>query len=282
MATPGQTADDAARHPHGTAAEDPAAWDPVRYLRFAGERARPFAELVARVGAEEPSTVVDLGCGEGSLTASLARRWPGARVTGVDSSPEMLAAAATEARPGQVEFTLGDVREWSPQGPMDVLVSNAVLHWVPDHDRLLTRWAGWLAPGGWLAVQVPGNFRAPTHALLADLCRSPRWADRLAGAAPRADAVLDPAGYLDVLTGAGLAADAWETTYLHVLTGADPVLAWVRSTVLRPVLALLPEDDASQFTAEYAAALRQAYPVRSDGTAVLPFRRVFAVGTRPS
>jgi trans-aconitate 2-methyltransferase len=282
VTTPGQTADDAARHPHGTAAEDPAAWDPVRYLRFAGERARPFAELVARVGAEEPSTVVDLGCGEGSLTASLARRWPGARVTGVDSSPEMLAAAATEARPGQVEFTLGDVREWSPQGPMDVLVSNAVLHWVPDHDRLLTRWAGWLAPGGWLAVQVPGNFRAPTHALLADLCRSPRWADRLAGAAPRADAVLDPAGYLDVLTGAGLAADAWETTYLHVLTGADPVLAWVRSTVLRPVLALLPEDDASQFTAEYAAALRQAYPVRSDGTTVLPFRRVFAVGTRPS
>jgi trans-aconitate 2-methyltransferase len=282
VTTPGQTADDAARHPHGTAAEDPAAWDPVRYLRFAGERARPFAELVARVGAEEPSTVVDLGCGEGSLTASLARRWPGARVTGVDSSPEMLAAAATEARPGQVEFTLGDVREWSPQGPMDVLVSNAVLHWVADHDRLLTRWAGWLAPGGWLAVQVPGNFRAPTHALLADLCRSPRWADRLAGAAPRADAVLDPAGYLDVLTGAGLAADAWETTYLHVLTGADPVLAWVRSTVLRPVLALLPEDDASQFTAEYAAALRQAYPVRSDGTTVLPFRRVFAVGTRPS
>ena len=282
MTTPGQTADDAARHPHGTAAEDPAAWDPVRYLRFAGERARPFAELVARVGAEEPSTVVDLGCGEGSLTASLARRWPGARVTGVDSSPEMLAAAATEARPGQVEFTLGDVREWSPQGPMDVLVSNAVLHWVADHDRLLTRWAGWLAPGGWLAVQVPGNFRAPTHALLADLCRSPRWADRLAGAAPRADAVLDPAGYLDVLTGAGLAADAWETTYLHVLTGADPVLAWVRSTVLRPVLALLPEDDASQFTAEYAAALRQAFPVRSDGTTVLPFRRVFAVGTRPS
>jgi trans-aconitate 2-methyltransferase len=254
----------------------------VRYLRFAGERARPFAELVARVGAEEPSTVVDLGCGEGSLTASLARRWPGARVTGVDSSPEMLAAAATEARPGQVEFTLGDVREWSPQGPMDVLVSNAVLHWVPDHDRLLTRWAGWLAPGGWLAVQVPGNFRAPTHALLADLCRSPRWADRLAGAAPRADAVLDPAGYLDVLTGAGLATDAWETTYLHVLTGADPVLSWVRSTVLRPVLALLPEDDASQFTAEYAAALRQAFPVRSDGTTVLPFRRVFAVGTRPS
>jgi trans-aconitate 2-methyltransferase len=254
----------------------------VRYLRFAGERARPFVELVARVGAEAPATVVDLGCGEGSLTASLAQRWPGARVTGVDSSPEMLAAAAAVAVPGRVEFALGDVREWSPPEPLDVVVSNAVLHWVPDHDRLLARWAGVLRPGGWVAVQVPGNFRAPTHALLAGLCRSPRWAGRLADAAPRADAVLEPGGYLDVLTRAGLAADAWETTYLHVLTGADPVLAWVRSTVLRPVLALLPEDDAARFTAEYAAALREAYPARPDGTTVLPFRRVFAVGHRPS
>jgi trans-aconitate 2-methyltransferase len=268
--------------PEDSATTDAGAWDPVRYLRFAGERARPFAELVARIGAESPSTVVDLGCGEGSLTASLGRRWPHAQVTGIDSSPEMLAAAAAVAAPGRVEFALGDVREWSPPGPLDVVVSNAVLHWVPGHDRLLTRWAGWLRPGGWLAVQVPGNFRAPTHALLADLCRSPRWADRLGGAAPPADAVLEPAGYLDVLTAAGLTTDAWETTYLHVLTGEDPVLAWVRSTVLRPVLALLPEDDASRFSAEYAAALRLAYPARSDGSTVLPFRRVFAVGTRPS
>jgi trans-aconitate 2-methyltransferase len=282
MTTPGQTADDRATGPRGTAAAESAAWDPVRYLRFAGERARPFAELVARVGAEAPSAVLDLGCGEGSLTASLGRRWPHARVTGIDSSPEMLAAAAAVAAPGQVEFVLGDVREWAPAEPVDVVVSNAVLHWVPGHDRLLTRWAGWLRPGGWLAVQVPGNFRAPTHALLADLCRSPRWADRLAGAAPPADAVLEPLGYLGVLTAAGLAGDVWETTYLHVLTGADPVLAWVRSTVLRPVLALLPADDAARFTAEYADALREAYPPRPDGTTVLPFRRVFAVGHRPA
>jgi trans-aconitate 2-methyltransferase len=277
VTTPEQTADDAAGRGGTTAA-----WDPVRYLRFAGERARPFAELVARVGAEAPATVVDLGCGEGSLTASLAQRWPGARVTGVDSSPEMLAAAAAEARPGRLDFVLGDVSDWSPTGPVDVVVSNAVLHWVPGHSRLLTRWAGWLPPGGWLAVQVPGNFRAPTHALLADLCRSPRWADRLADAAPRADAVLDPAGYLDILTAAGLQADAWETTYLHVLTGPDPVLAWVRSTVLRPVLAQLTGDDVTRFTEQYAAALREAYPPRPDGTTVLPFRRVFAVGTRAS
>ena len=255
-----------------------AAWDPAGYLRFGDERARPFTDLIARVGASEPRTVVDLGCGEGALTASLAQRWPGARVTGVDSSPQMLAAAAAHAVPGRVTFTRGDAQGWQPAEPVDVLVTNAVLHWVPGHADLLRRWAGQLAPGGWLALQVPGNWRAPTHALLAGLCRSPRWAGLVGDAAPTEDAVLDPAGYLDVLSGAGLATDAWETTYLHVLHGDDPVLGWVRSTVLRPVLARLGEDDAAELTAEYAAALRAAYPRRPDGTTLLPFRRVFAVG----
>jgi trans-aconitate 2-methyltransferase len=266
--------------PAGTASA--AAWDPARYLRFAGERARPFVDLVARVDAEAPRTVVDLGCGEGALTASLAQRWPEASVTGVDSSATMLAAAGAHAVPGRVDFAAGDVRDWEPAGPVDVLVSNAVLHWVPGHERIMARWAGWLTPGGQLAVQVPGNFRAPTHALLRELCRSPRWSAQLAAAAPDPDAVLAPAGYYDVLTGAGLTADVWETTYLHVLTGVDPVLAWVRTTVLRPVLALLGEDDAAELTAAYAAALNEAYPQRPDGTTLLPFRRVFAVGSRPS
>ncbi len=253
------------------------AWDPVGYLRFAGERARPFVDLVGRLDATAPTTVVDLGCGEGSTTALLADRWPAARVVGVDSSATMLAAAPVRAN---LEFRLGDVREWRPDGPVDVLVSNAVLHWVPDHERLLARWAGDLSPGGALAVQVPGNFRAPTHALLAELCRSPRWAARLADQAPSPAAVLEPAGYLDVLTASGLDADVWETTYLHVLSGPDPVLGWVRSTVLRPVLARLDADAAAAFTAAYAAGLRDAYPRRPDGSTVLPFRRVFAVGSR--
>ena len=263
--------------------ERPAAvWDPATYLRYAGERARPFAELVSRIDADAPAEVVDLGCGEGTPTASLLARWPAARVTGVDSSPEMLAAAARVAVPGRVEFVQGDVRTWEPEGAVDVVLSNAVLHWLPGHPALMTRWAGRLAPGGWLAVQVPGNFRAPTHRLLAELCGSPRWAGRLADTAPRTDAVLEPAGYLDVLTAAGLSADVWETTYLHVLRGEDPVLDWVRGSVLRPVLAALPDADASALTAEYAAALREAYPRRDDGTTVLPFRRIFAVGSAPS
>jgi trans-aconitate 2-methyltransferase len=253
------------------------AWDPATYLRFAGERARPFLDLVSRVDVTAPGTVVDLGCGDGSTTALLADRWPAARVTGIDSSAEMLAAAPRRPR---LEFRLGDVRGWQPHEPVDVLVCNAVLHWVPGHDRLLARWAQQLAPGGVLAVQVPGNVGAPSHALLAGLCRSPAWAERLADVAPSPSAVLEPTGYLDVLTGAGLTADVWETTYLHVLSGEDPVLSWVRSTVLRPVLARLDDPAAAAFTSEYAAALRTAYPRRPDGSTLLPFRRVFAVGAR--
>ena len=176
--------------------------------------------------------MVDLGCGEGTATASLAARWPGARVTGVDSSAEMLAAAAQVAVPGRLEFVAGDVRDLGARRPgRRRRQQRGAALGARARRRCSPAGPAWLAPGGWLAVQVPGNFRAPTHALLAELCRSPRWADRLADAAPRPDAVLEPAGYLDVLTAAGLAADVWETTYLHVLTGADPVLGWVRSTV---------------------------------------------------
>jgi trans-aconitate 2-methyltransferase len=257
-----------------------AAWDPTTYLRYAGERARPFADLLARVRHEAPSVVVDLGCGEGALTASLAHRWPAARVIGVDSSAEMLAAAHAHAVPERVSFELGDLRDWRATRPVDVLVSNAAMHWVPGHADLLRRWAAELAPGGELAVQVPGNFRAPTHTLLTEICRSPRWSARVAAIAPRPDAVLEPVGYLDVLTDAGLDADVWETTYLHVLRGADPVLGWVRGTVLRPVLAELDAGEAEELTTAYAAALRSAYPERPDGTTVLPFRRIFVVGRR--
>jgi trans-aconitate 2-methyltransferase len=244
-------------------------WDPVAYLRFADERSRPFADLLGRVGAVDPTVVVDLGCGNGSVTATLHRRWPRAQVTGVDDSVSMLAAAAEHAVPGRLDFVRADVREWQPAGQVDVLVSNAVLHWVPEHPALLARWGAALPVGGWLAMQVPGNHRAPTHALLTALCRSPRWASLLADAAPDPDAVLTPAGYLDVLTGAGLARE-------------DPVLRWVAGTVLRPVLARLSDENADAVTAEYAAALRAAYPRRADGTTVLPFRRVFAVGHRAS
>ena len=220
-------------------------WDPSQYLRYAGERARPFFDLLARVGADDPSYVADLGCGPGNLTAVLADRWPGAEVVGVDNSPEMIDAAGTEARNrsrDRLSFTLADIRDWRPDRKADVLVSNAVLQWVPGH---------------------------------LDLVRSARWAPLLGGVALNRQA-RGPAEYLDLLARACCSVDAWETTYLHVLPGQDPVVEWYRGTGLRPVLAALDHGQAEGFIAEYRERVAEAYPAAPYGT-VLPFRRVFVV-----
>jgi len=250
-------------------------WDPQQYGHFAGERARPFLDLVGRIGAASPRRVVDLGCGTGELTALLAERWPGAEVEGIDSSADMIAAATPHPR---VSLRVCGVESWTAPADADVIVSNATLHWVPSHRELLSRWAAGLPPGGWLAFQVPGNFGSPSHTLLRSLAESPAWRSSVAGVL-RHDAVGTPADYAELLLAAGLSVDVWETTYVHVLTGADPVLEWIRGTALRPVLAALPADAATAFEAELAEQLRAAYPATASGT-LFPFRRIFAVGHR--
>jgi trans-aconitate 2-methyltransferase len=254
-------------------------WDPGEYRRFGSERSRPFFELVGRVGAESPEVVVDLGCGPGTLTAALARRWPHAEVSGIDSSAEMIQAAQAlpEAGP-RLSFALGDLRDWRPDGAVDVIISNAVLQWVPDHLDVVARWAGFLPAGGWLAFQVPGNFDQPSHLALRELADSDRWRPRLAGVQLNRQSA-DPLEYLDLLARADFEVDAWETTYLHVLHGEDPVVGWYQGTGLRPVLAALPPDQAADFLADYRARMTEAYPAAGYGT-VFPFRRVFAVAVR--
>ncbi len=252
-------------------------WDPSQYLRFSAHRSRPFFELLARVGAEKPSRVVDLGCGPGTLTTTLAERWPEARVVGVDSSAEMVRAAAERAVPGRLEFVQDDMRSYAPETPVDVLVSNAALHWLPEHLELLPKLAGFLAPGGWLAFQVPANFAEPSHGELAALAGSERWRDKLRNL--ERPASHNAEDYLDALARAGLGVDVWETRYMQLLTGDDPVLEWMKGTALRPVLSRLDESEQAAFIEEYAERLRRAYPAQSYGT-LLPYRRVFAVAQR--
>jgi len=253
-------------------------WDPGQYLRFCDQRSRPFSELTAQIRAEHPGLVVDLGCGPGQLTAELARRWPEAEVRGLDSSAEMIEAAGRLDAGPRLGFSLGDLRDWRPEGPVDVIVSNAVLQWVPGHEALLPGWARALSPGGWLAFQVPANFGAPSHVLMREVAESDRWRPLLAGVTLNRQSA-DPAAYVDLLSRAGCVVNAWETTYLHVLPGQDPVLEWCKGSGLRPVLAALAPDQAAEFLAEYGARLREAYPPRPYGT-VLPFRRVFVVAQR--
>jgi trans-aconitate 2-methyltransferase len=255
-------------------------WDPAKYVQFGDYRDRPFFDLTGRVHADRPARVVDLGCGPGNLTATLAERWPDAEVVGLDASADMLAKSAHHARGyPSLRFEQADISHWTPPAGTDVVVSNAALQWVPGHQELMRSWLAALPSGAWFALQVPGNFNAPSHALMRDLAASKRWAPELGGVLRGGESVGEPADYLDILLDAGCAADAWETTYQQVLPGPDAVLEWVRGTALLPVLNALSPEDGAQFEAEYAASLRRAYPQGRHGT-VFPFRRIFAVGRK--
>ncbi|HYB36484.1 MAG TPA: trans-aconitate 2-methyltransferase [Mycobacterium sp.] len=249
-------------------------WDPDIYLAFADQRARPFYDVLSCVGAERPRRVVDLGCGPGNLTLQLARRWPDAVIEALDSSPEMVAAA----RERGLDATLGDLRDWRPRGDTDVVLSNAAVQWVPEHAELMVRWADQLAAGAWIAVQMPGNFEMPSHAAVRAVARREPFVKNLRDMPFRVGAVIHtPAHYAELLIDAGCTVDAWETTYLHQLTGEHAVLDWMTGTALLPVRERLNEQEWQQFRQELIPLLADAYPTRPDGTTFFPFRRVFVV-----
>jgi trans-aconitate 2-methyltransferase len=253
-------------------------WDPDQYLRFERQRALPFRHLVAAVDHLEASTIIDLGCGPGGLTATLLDHWPEARIKGIDTSEEMIENARRLTVAGHLDFEIGDVLTWRVSEPVDLMLANACFHWIDDHRRLFDHLLPQLADLGVLAFQIPANHTEPSHTILGDICSSPRWCHRLDGL-PRTGA-REPQWYLDELGSRDINVEAWQTTYIHVLEGEDAVLEWVRGTTLRTVLERLPEEAHEDFLDEYGARLRAAYPAR-DGKTVFPFKRIFVVATKP-
>lgn len=250
------------------------AWDPAQYLKFADHRLRPAVDLLNRIDVADPGEVCDLGAGAGNVTRLLKARWPVARITGVDSSREMLAKAAAAAP--EIAWQHADLATWRPERPPDVIYSNAALHWLGDHERVFPSLLSVLAPGGTLAVQMPRNFLAPSHTSMADAARSGPWRARLEPLL-RPVPVSEPAFYYDVLAPRAGALDIWETEYLQVLEGEDPVKEWTKGTWLKPLLEALEEPERSRFEAAYALLVARAYPRRPDGRTLLPFRRLFIV-----
>lgn len=253
-------------------------WDPSQYLAYADLRARPALELLARVPLDAPRTVVDLGCGPGNVTRRLAERWPAARVVGIDHSREMVARARAE--PSAVEWLCADVSDWSPGAPVELVYSNATLHWVAGHAELFPRLFDAVAPGGVLAVQMPLSFDLPSHRLMRETLAEEPFGDEALRAAVGRRWVEDASFYYDALAPRAARIDVWETEYLQVLEGDDPVLEWVSGTGLRPILNGLEGEERERFLARYRERLRGAYPRRADGRTLYPFRRLFFVATR--
>jgi trans-aconitate 2-methyltransferase len=253
-------------------------WSPNQYLKFSQPRSRPAMDLLARIPTAEPRCVYDLGCGAGNVTATLVERWPNASIIGVDSSAAMLAQAA-KALP-QVQWVQHSLADWQAEIKADVIYSNAALQWLPNHQQLFPALVKALSPRGVLAVQMPRNFAAPSHTLIDATARAGPWLSKLEpllGAAP----VGDPQFYYSLLAPLALSLDIWESEYLQVLSGEDPVKEWTKGTWLMPFLDRLDPSERVAFEADYAQRLRAAYPRLADGSTLFPFRRLFLVLQKP-
>ena len=254
-----------------------AKWDPKQYLAFGDHRLRPALELLMRVPLEAPASVVDLGCGAGNVTAHLRRRWPEAAITGIDSSPEMLAKAA-EAEPG-VLWREGDIATWQPEAPVEMIYANASLHWATEHESLFPRLMENIVPGGALAVQMPRNFGQPSHTSMAEVAMQGAWAESLTRVQRNAP-VAEPDFYYDLLAPLSSHLDLWETRYVQVLEGENPVAEFTKGSWLKPMLDALDEPMRSEFETAYRERVVQYYPPRDDGTTLFPFNRMFMVAVK--
>jgi trans-aconitate 2-methyltransferase len=252
-----------------------ATWDQAQYLKFGEQRTRPADELLARVPLVTAQRVVDLGCGPGNSTALLRARWPQARLTGVDSSEDMLERARRDLP--DVDWVRADVRDYRAAEPVDVLFANAVFQWVPDHQHVLPALLEQLAPGGALALQMPVNFDEPSHRAMRELPGP--WSDRLRAIDVRS-ALPGAEFYYDLLSPRSRTVDIWQTTYQHVMQDAQAIVEWVKGTGLRPYLDALSEAERPEYLRAYSEVIDRAYPSRADGRKLFPFPRLFLVVVR--
>lgn len=251
-------------------------WDPTQYLKFADHRLRPAIDLLNRVDLTSPSVVYDLGAGTGNVTELLANRWPHARIIGVDSSEEMLREASK--RDANIEWEVGDIGQWQPAATPDLIFTNAALHWESDHADLFTRLMTSLKPGGVLAVQMPRNFGALSHTSISEAAKSGPWHSKLEPLL-RPTPVEPPPFYISTLSPLASSLEVWETEFMQILSGENPVKEWTKGTWLRPLLNALEEPERSEFESAYADLVATAYPKQTDGTTVFPFKRMFIIAT---
>lgn len=252
-------------------------WDPGLYTRFEAQRTRPAADLLAQVRLDRAERIVDLGCGPGNSTALLAQRFPKSQLLGIDSSAAMLATA--RQRLPQVAFERADIGSWIGPAPVDLLYANAALQWVPDHARLLPQLLSQLRAGGVLALQVPDNRDEPSHSVLRALAAEAPFASLIGAAAAERVRIETPERYLEILAPrAGV--DLWRTTYFHVMPSVAAIVAWLRSTALRPFLEPLKPAWQSKLLTLYEERLERAYPPLADGTRLLRYPRLFLIARR--
>lgn len=253
-------------------------WDADVYLRFENERTQPSIDLIRRIQLSDPRRIIDLGCGPGNSTQALRERWATASIVGLDNSAEMIEKAKRSYPQGT--WILGDAGSWKAEQPFDLVFSNALLHWLPNHAELCRHLLDQVAEGGALAAQVPAHYDSPLHREILAVSKDPAWNDRLE-AARAAITREPPALYYDALQCVAQRLDLWETIYYHVVAGPESVLEWFRGTGLRPFLeALASDEERAHFEQMLLDRYAATYPRRASGKVLFPFRRLFFVAYR--
>lgn len=254
-------------------------WDSKQYLQFTNERLRPATDLIAQIHLDNPGVIYDLGCGAGNVTNLLKQRWPNAEIIGIDSSADMLAKAATETT--EITWINADINQWNAEKPANLIFTNATLQWLDEHETLMPRLGKMLAPNGILAIQMPRNHQSPAHIGIIEAVEAGPWRERLQPllrfGKGNADPVAAPDVYYHLFEAYAKKINIWETNYLYVLEGENPVVEWLMGTGLRPIISALHEAEKKEFLQVFSEIIKKKYPKTAMGKTLLTYKRIFIV-----
>lgn len=248
-------------------------WSAKEYLKFEDDRIRPVHDLANAVPLKDVKTIVDLGCGPATSTEVLFNHWPKAKISGFDSSADMIASA--KKRLPKVDFFVEDIEKWSPSADVDLLFSNAVFQWLPDHIEQMKRLLSAMKSGAALAVQMPDNLFEPTHRAMIHVAEDKRWADRIGSVAR--EKLPNVSVYYDALKPLARHVELWQTIYNPVMENHEAIVEWMKGAALRPFLAPLNDEEKQAYLALYLERIKKLYPVQYDGKVLLRFPRLFVV-----
>lgn len=247
-------------------------WNPELYLRFNKERSQPAIDLLNRIEVDAPRKILDVGCGPGNSTRVLAQRWPRADVLGIDNSVAMITKAKADYP--QAKWAVMDALAISYTDEFDILFSNAVIHWVPDHEMLFNKLMQALTINGILAIQMPLYHEMPVYALVEKL-----YNERFPTTPFASDRVFhfhSANYYYDLLRQLQCPFSLWETSYIHVMASHEQILEMIQSTGLKPYLDAIGDDaQRTDFANLVLHNLPTIYQRQRDGHVLFPFKRLF-------
>jgi len=251
-------------------------WNPDLYLKFKNERTQPSIDLISKINISfRPKSILDIGCGPGNSSQALLQRWPGAKLTGIDSSPNMI-DKAKKSYPDNI-WIVADASKYTSDTKYDIVFSNATIQWIPNHENLFKNFLNMTNDGGVLAVSVPRFDEMPISKILNKVAGNEKWKTATKGCAETFTRY-DYQFYYNLISPDYQTVEMWQTDYIHVLESQPAIIEWISSTGMKPYLDRLNEKEKTQFEDEVLSEVKHYYPVQNNGKVLFPFKRLFMIG----